>query len=300
MRVCAALAGMLLIAGAGPAGATTDDIQVRAVKALEQLARTGSPRAAFELGRRYETGVGVGADLAKAFDLYCDAALGGNAQGAYGLARLYLSGQGVAANKRAAVAWAEKAAALGLPYARELTAGLPAPKLTGEPSCRRLPLVAKGPMVLTPPREIAKIVRKMAPEYGLDADLVLAVIQAESGYRVDAVSPRNAYGLMQLIPETAERFGVRNLFDVRDNIRGGMRYLRWLLAYFEGEVTLALAAYNAGEGAVMRHGGIPPYRETRDYVAKILSVYPRTRHPYDRNVAVRPARASQAEVAAAD
>ncbi|WP_207486015.1 transglycosylase SLT domain-containing protein [Arenibaculum pallidiluteum] len=301
MRIGAALAAVLFLGWTGTAAATVEDAQARAVKALEQLAKNGSPRAAYELGRRYETGVGVAADLAKAFDLYCEAAESGYAQGAYGVARLYLSGQGIGANKRAAAAWAAKAAALGHPYARELLADMPQVKSIGDPGCKRLPTYAGAPLVVAPPREIAAMVRKMAPEYGLDAELVLAVIQAESGFRTDAVSPRNAHGLMQLIPDTAERFGVRNLHDARDNIRGGMRYLRWLLSYFEGEVALALAAYNAGEGAVLRYGGIPPFRETQDYVARILSIYPKQRHPYDRTAAPKAQRAAQpAALAATD
>lgn len=274
--------------------------QQRAVMALEQLARNGSARATFELGRRYETGVGVQADVSRAFALYCDAATAGNAQAAHAVARLYLNGQGVAANPRHAAAWAEKAAELGQPFARELLAGLPAgAKATPNPSCKPVSRVA-GPVVVVPPKEIAQLVRRMAPEHGLDPELVLAVIHAESGFRVDAVSPRNAYGLMQLIPETAERFGVRNVFDPKENIRGGMRYLRWLLSYFEGDVQLALAAYNAGEGAVTRHGGIPPYRETQDYVAKIQAIYPRDRHPFDVRAAKRPARAAAPEYVAAN
>jgi soluble lytic murein transglycosylase-like protein len=135
---------------------------------------------------------------------------------------------------------------------------------------------------------ILSMVEAMAPEYGLDPQLVIAVMAAESGFRVTARSPRNALGLMQLIPETAARFGVEDPFDPRQNIRGGMKYLRWLLSYFSGSVPLALAAYNAGEGAVLRHEGIPPYEETRNYVRRILSVYPRERHPYEPGLAAPP------------
>jgi soluble lytic murein transglycosylase-like protein len=136
-----------------------------------------------------------------------------------------------------------------------------------------------------PPAEIARMVREMAPVYGLDPNLVLAIVQVESGFRSDAVSPRNAAGLMQLIPDTAERFGVADAFNARENLRGGMRYLRWLLSHFRGDVTLALAGYNAGEGAVARHGGVPPYSETQDYVGRIASLYASTSHPYDASVA---------------
>lgn len=103
--------------------------------------------------------------------------------------------------------------------------------------------------------------------------LVLAVIAVESGGRADAVSGAGAEGLMQLIPETAERFGVGDSLDAAENIRGGVAYLDWLLGEFGGDPVLALAAYNAGEGAVRDHGGVPPFSETRDYVPKVLAAY---------------------------
>jgi len=113
-------------------------------------------------------------------------------------------------------------------------------------------------------------VRQLAPKYRLSPDLVLAVIEAESAFNPNALSPKNAQGLMQLIPDTAERFGVTNVWDPEQNIRGGMAYLRWLMKHFDGDVVLVLAAYNAGEGAVKRHNGVPPYAETEAYVSRIL------------------------------
>ena len=91
---------------------------------------------------------------------------------------------------------------------------------------------------------------------------------------------------MQLIPETAERFGVRDPFDARQNIQGGLAYLRWLLAYFEGNITLVAAAYNAGEGAVDKHLGVPPYAETRDYVQKVLARVGPGALPFDAKATV--------------
>lgn len=129
-----------------------------------------------------------------------------------------------------------------------------------------VPLVA----VEAPPR-IEYLVRLLAPRYKVSPRLALAIIDVESKFDPSAVSPKNAKGLMQLIPETAERFGVRDPFDARQNIQGGLAYLRWLLAYFEGNIALVAAAYNAGEGAVDKHLGVPPYAETRDYVQKILA-----------------------------
>jgi soluble lytic murein transglycosylase-like protein len=90
---------------------------------------------------------------------------------------------------------------------------------------------------------------------------------------------------MQLIPGTATRFSVKNAYDPAENVRGGLSYLRWLLAYYRGEVALAAAAYNAGEGAVDRHRGVPPYAETRDYVKKVQRLYGAHAHPYDPRVA---------------
>ena len=103
--------------------------------------------------------------------------------------------------------------------------------------------------------------------------LVLAVISVESAGRSDAVSSAGAQGLMQLMPPTAERFGVTDPFDVRDNIKGGTAYLDWLLNDFDNKVIFALAGYNAGEGAVRNNNGVPPYAETRAYVPKVLAAW---------------------------
>ena len=100
--------------------------------------------------------------------------------------------------------------------------------------------------------------------------IALAIALAESNLNPDAVSPKNAQGVMQLIPDTQARFGVTRPFDPESNIRGGLAYLKWLKARFAGDWALIAAAYNAGEGAVERHGGIPPYRETESYVRRVL------------------------------
>jgi soluble lytic murein transglycosylase-like protein len=125
----------------------------------------------------------------------------------------------------------------------------------------------------------------VAPEFRLQPHLVLAVMATESNFDPFAVSPKNAQGLMQLIPDTASRFQVRRITDPVENIRGGMAYLRWLLAYFEGDLTLVLAAYNAGERAVERWRGVPPYAETQAYVRRIIAAMNGQRsHPFDAGV----------------
>jgi soluble lytic murein transglycosylase-like protein len=122
--------------------------------------------------------------------------------------------------------------------------------------------------------KLVPIIANAARMHGLDAKLVHAVIRAESGYNENAVSPKGAVGLMQLIPATAERYGVTNSRDPAENISGGTRYLRDLLKMFNGNVELALAGYNAGENAVIRAGNrVPPYPETMAYVPKVLSFY---------------------------
>jgi soluble lytic murein transglycosylase-like protein len=119
----------------------------------------------------------------------------------------------------------------------------------------------------------ASIIKTASQTYGVDAMLVHAVISAESNYNPNAVSRTGAQGLMQLMPDTARRYGVQNSMDPIENIHAGTKYLRDLLAMFKGRMDLAVAAYNAGENAVIRSGGIPPYAETRSYVPKVLGFY---------------------------
>lgn len=123
---------------------------------------------------------------------------------------------------------------------------------------------------------IQSIVENKASRYRLDPQLLMEVIRAESDFNTYAVSPKGARGLMQLMPGTASRLGVRDSFDPEQNIDGGTRYLRYLLDYFNGSVPLALAAYNAGENAVTRWQNIPPYKETQHYVKKIMKNYGKT------------------------
>ena len=116
----------------------------------------------------------------------------------------------------------------------------------------------------------AREIREISERHGVSRELVEAVIQVESAFNPRAVSPRGAQGLMQLMPGTAHALGVQNVFDPRENIEGGVRHLRHLIGRFPGDLPRALAAYNAGEGAVESFEGIPPYAETRGYVRKVL------------------------------
>src|SRR6185369_9696286 len=116
-------------------------------------------------------------------------------------------------------------------------------------------------------------IRQAATLYQIPEALIRAVIRVESDFDPRAVSPANARGLMQMIPETAERMLVTDVFDPRQNIFGGVRYLRVLANTFNGDLALTVAAYNAGEGAVIRYGGIPPYPETQDYVVRVVGYY---------------------------
>lgn len=128
-------------------------------------------------------------------------------------------------------------------------------------------------LVAVPDVELEPMIARHSGAQNLDPKLVKALIQVESGYNLRALSNKGAMGLMQLMPATASLLDVRNPYDADDNLRGGTRYLRQMLDRFAGRVELALSAYNAGPGAVERHGGIPPYAETRAYVRRILTLY---------------------------
>jgi hypothetical protein len=212
----------------------------------------------------------------------CEAAENGDPKAAFIVARRYLAGLGVRRDQRVGMAWLRAAASRGHADAKRLVNYIPGRMGRIRPWCRAGAGPLRGPV--TPPAEIVKLVNDLAPQYGLDPQLVLAVIQVESAFLSNAVSPKEAAGLMQLIPETAERFAVRNVFDVEDNVRGGMKYLRWLLAYFRGDVVLTMAAYNAGEGAVDKYRGVPPYAETQNYLALVRNLYSTGRHPFDATV----------------
>jgi soluble lytic murein transglycosylase-like protein len=246
--------------------------------------------------------------LPEAADRYCQAARLGQvdaqyrlghlltdsadpAQRAQGLASLALAaqrGHGLAqallAQLQAAASTAGKALVMGDPPQCQLTGealALAMPALLVPPPTEAVPHEVVERYVLALPadkRRNAQLIQYLAPRFSVDPRFALAIARAESNFDAEAVSPKNAQGLMQLIPDTAERFGVRNIRDPEQNVRGGLAYLKWLLARFDGDVALASAAYNAGERAVERHGGVPPYAETQDYVKRILRFYRATVH----------------------
>ena len=146
-------------------------------------------------------------------------------------------------------------------------------------SSRVLPTRSFGPAIFdsrssaTVPPHLSSAIHEAARAHGVDPRLVAAVARRESAFDANAVSHKGAGGIMQLMPATARYLGVHDVFDARQNIFGGTRYLRTLLDTFNGDLDLALAAYNAGPGAVEKHRGIPPYRETRAYVAAVRRTY---------------------------
>ncbi len=131
--------------------------------------------------------------------------------------------------------------------------------------------------VVPPSEAYEEIIQEAAAEYDIDASLIRAVMQAESAFHPYAVSRAGAEGLMQLMPALADEMGVTDSFDPRENIMGGVRYLKRLLDYHDGDLDLALASYNAGPGNVQRYGGVPPFRETRNYVRTIKAIYKRSK-----------------------
>jgi len=244
----------------------------------------------------YEHGEGVPRDPLKAAELYCTAARDGDAEAQFSLGWMYANGRGVAHDDAVAASLFALAAAAGhaeaarmLRFVGDDRGALPDCMRPPEPPPREPELVADvepDPFAELPPwkQKIADQVTLLAPRYALDPRLALAIISVESNFEPRARSPKDARGLMQLIPKTANRFNVGNPYDVKDNLRGGLAYLRWLLAYYQGKVALAVAAYNAGEEAVDRYRGVPPFAETRDYVQRVLRLFRSEWHAFDPRI----------------
>ncbi len=250
--------------------------------------------------RAYEHGEGVPRNQARAAQLYCDAARAGDAEAQFSLGWMHANGRGMPRDDAQAAYFFALAAGQDHPHAQRMLRQVGNPP-TEMPACMVVkqdppaPEVARvepeidhvaAYLAATSPekKKLVELLLRLAPEYGVNPQLALAIARTESNLNPAAVSPKNAQGLMQLIPETSARFNVTKPFDPEQNIRGGLSYLRWLLAYFKGHVTLVAAAYNAGEGAVNRHKGVPPYTETQGYVKRILEIFKKHDHPFDARV----------------
>lgn len=239
---------------------------------------------------------------------YCQAARLGSTEGQYRLGMLYAFGQGVPESRPFAAALFSMAASQGHAQAGQMLETI---QLTSfePPACvtlAQLPEKAPAPVfrglrpdlasgtgasidrfLQTLPehkRWVIPLTTTLSEWYALDPKLVLSVIAVESNFDAGAQSPKAAMGLMQLIPDTAERFNVGNAYNATQNLRGGMRYLRWLLSYYRGDIVYALAAYNAGEKRVDRFKGVPPFPETRAYVRRVIDLYGGVRHSFDESL----------------
>ena len=245
-------------------------------------------RALHEKALAFEHGEGLPKDLKKAIALYCQGAMAGDPEARYSLGWIYMNGRGVPRNDGMAAYLFTLAADQGHEPSQKMLPFVSSP-VTEPPDCPpeySLP-GNEGEWIFTneKQRQLAALISRLAPEYGVSPQFAFAVAHTESNLNPTAVSPKNAQGLMQLIPETSARFNVKKPFDPEQNVRGGLAYLRWLLAYFRGDVALVAAAYNAGEGAINQHLGIPPYAETRQYVKRILAVFPQREHPFNPAIA---------------
>ena len=241
-------------------------------------------QAILEQASAAEIGRGQSKSLVRAAMLYCEAAGFGSSEAQYRLGKMFLAGQDIPKSIPIAATLFAMAAIMGHSGAQAMLL------LTGEreeqmPECLTDPehawaTVATEVLAVNinvyvdalpmERRKVADIIRRLAPLFSVDTAFALAVASVESNFNALARSPKNAMGVMQLIPETAARFMVKNAFDPEQNIRGGLAYLRWLLKRFGGDHKLAAAAYNSGEGTVDRYKDVPPYPETRSYVRRIM------------------------------
>lgn len=238
----------------------------------------------------------------KAATLYCSGARQGSTEAQYRLAMLFAFGQGVPEDRAAAASLLSIAAEQGHQEAANLleTIQYSSDKLpecvlanVNPPHAPKPPDLPKSTPGTFPldtrtldnvlaslPKErrwLIGMIQKIATWHDVDPRLALSIVNVESHFQHTALSSANAMGLMQLIPATAERFNVQDAFDASQNVKGGVKYLRWLLKRYNGNIELVAAAYNAGEGAVDKYKGIPPYPETQEYVRRVLHFYPQAK-----------------------
>jgi TPR repeat protein len=253
-----------------------------------------SPHSLVEQALALEHGEGVQRDPERAASLYCMAVRAGDAEAMYGLGWMFVNGRGVERDDGVAATLFEMAMVKGHEgagkarrFVGEYTGAVPEclkerPAAAGFASSRE-GWDAQKYLASVPEhrKKMVELITTLAPRFSIEPRLALAIATTESNFDPLAKSPKSAMGVMQLIPETASRFNVKDSFDPVQNIKGGLAYLRWLLAYYRGNVALAVAGYNAGEGAVDHYRGVPPYKETQNYVRRILEFFPRTEHAYD-------------------
>ncbi|WP_293934835.1 transglycosylase SLT domain-containing protein [Iodobacter sp.] len=225
-------------------------------------------------------------DAWEAAALYCAAARNGSTEAQYMLGMLYAFGEGVPENRKMAATLFSSAAGQGHVRAQmmletiRLGASQLPPCILADVKPEKMPEIVQPalPTLSANQQKIARIVRQIALWHDVDPNFALSIARVESQLNPQALSLKSAQGVMQLIPETAERFNVRDAFNASQNIKGGVRYLRWLLDRYQGNVKLVAASYNAGEKAVDRYHGVPPYPETQQYVAKVIRLYPYSQH----------------------
>jgi hypothetical protein len=250
----------------------------------------------------YEASAESHDDYWQAAVIYCEASRLGSTEAQYRLGMLYAFGKGVPENRAYAASLFSMASHQGHRKAFDMletinftSQQLPACVMSETLPDKRPPPVfepAEPPAPIDLYLEslpsnkswIIDLASKISDWYDIDPKFVLSIITVESNFETKAQSPKSAMGLMQLIPATAERFNVKNAFDASQNIKGGIRYLRWLFSYYRGDIELVTAAYNAGEKAVDRYLGVPPYPETREYVKRLKKLYRRSMHPYDEKI----------------
>ena len=251
--------------------------------------------------KNYENQLANPDALWRAAASYCEASRIGSIEAQYRLGMLYRFGKGVPANHTFAAGLFSMASSQGHAESTNMldtinsSSALP-PCVTSEVLPER-PVVTAFSLpgnTIGIDRRIAalseakkwiiELVDTIAVLHQIDPKLVLAIIAVESNFNVKAQSPKEAIGLMQLIPGTADRFNIKNAFDAAQNIKGGVKYLRWLLSYYHGDIRLVAAAYNAGERTVDRYKGVPPYPETRNYVKRVMELYQQQSHPFDEKI----------------
>ncbi len=249
----------------------------------------------------------------KAASLYCNASRLGNTEAQYRLGMLYAFGKGVPPNRAYAATLFSIAGRQGHNEAAKMLETInfvsetvpPCVEQDTPPEKKSYSIMATlnansdetagiDRYIINLPKQqkwAIDLVNATAEWNDVDPKLVIAIIAIESGFNEHALSNANAMGMMQLIPATAEKFNVKNAFNAAQNIKGGVRYLKWLLNYYAGDVEFAVAAYNAGEKAVDRYRGVPPYKETIEYVRRFKLLYKSKLHAYTEKSELSPIKA---------